>query len=57
MNETENNKILPFINTRICSYCGGVEFETMKTQYNDVDGDYDDCIIIYCIKCRHTVSL
>ena len=45
------------VSTRICSYCGKTEFETMQTQYNDVDGDYDDCTITYCVKCRMTYSI
>ena len=53
----QGNGVLPCVSTRICSYCSGVEFETMETQYNDVDGNYDECTITYCIKCRMTHSI
>jgi DNA-directed RNA polymerase subunit M/transcription elongation factor TFIIS len=45
------------VSTRTCSYCGGDEFETMASQYNDADGDYDKCTITYCVKCRNTYSI
>lgn len=38
-----------------CIYCNkNVEMKEIKSQYNDVDGDYDDCIVVYCPECRMT---
>ena len=45
------------VTNRTCSFCGGTEFETTESQYNDVDNDYDRCEITYCTKCRNTHSI
>ena len=48
---------LPVVTNRTCSFCGGTEFESTESQYNDVDNDYDRCEITYCTKCRNTHSI
>lgn len=57
LQKQKDNVVLPCVSTCICSYCGSTEFQTMETQYNDADGDYDDCTITYCKKCRMTHSI
>jgi hypothetical protein len=57
-NNTDTPKInIADDNIHTCSYCGGVKFETMTSQYNDADGDYNECTITYCVKCRITHSI
>jgi len=41
----------------VCKYCGGSDFDSIDSQYKDCDNDYDDCTIIYCKKCKQTISI
>lgn len=51
------NLTIPVVPNRTCSFCGGTNFETIESQYNDIDNDYDRCEITYCTKCRSTHSI
>lgn len=53
----KNNVSLDCVSTRVCRYCDNTAFLTKPTQYNDADGDYDNCEIVYCANCKQTHSI
>lgn len=55
--QVKNIAYEPVLAPVTCNYCGGTEFDTKETQYNDAANDYDRCTIKFCLGCTNTHSI